>query len=103
MNRSDFVRLLGQLASLSPKQRAQLQGALTELHDAGTSAVAHLIPAPRSARTARRQPDNFALGAAAMGWPACAAALAAEPAMHSPAPHWPTCAIVSNGCAMRRP
>ena len=48
MNRGDFVRLLGQLASLSPKQRAQLQGALTELHDAGTSAVAHLIPGPQA-------------------------------------------------------
>lgn len=48
MNRSDFVRPLGQLASLSPKQRTQLQGVLTALHDAPTSAVAHLLPGPET-------------------------------------------------------
>ena len=48
MNRSDFVRLLGQLESLSPKQRTQLQGALTELPGAPTSAIAHIIPGPEA-------------------------------------------------------
>jgi transposase-like protein len=46
MNRSDFVRLLGQLASLSPKQLAQVQGVLTALPDTATSAVARILPGP---------------------------------------------------------
>jgi transposase-like protein len=48
MNRSDFARLLDQLGSLSPKQRAQVQGILTALPDTAPSAVARIIPGPEA-------------------------------------------------------
>jgi transposase-like protein len=48
MNRSDFARLLGQLASLSPKQRAQVQVLLTKMPDTATSAVARILPGPKA-------------------------------------------------------
>lgn len=48
MNRSDFVRLLDQLASLSSKQRAQVQGVLTALPGTPTSAGAPILPGPEA-------------------------------------------------------
>lgn len=46
MNRSDFVKLLGQLASLSPKQRARVHKSLDALALTSASAVASIIPGP---------------------------------------------------------
>ena len=46
MNRGEFVELLGQLATLSAKQRTQVQAALKELGSTAASEVARLIPGP---------------------------------------------------------
>jgi len=46
MNRSDFVKLLDQLTSLSPKQRAQVHKSLDALAQTSASAVASIIPGP---------------------------------------------------------
>jgi transposase-like protein len=76
MNRGDLVRLLGQLASLSPKQRVQLQGALSELADASTSAVAQIIPGPEAcphcqAPAGQLRPWGYSHGLARMRCRAC--------------------------------
>lgn len=46
MGHSDFVKLLGQLASLTQQQRVQMRSALDDLPNASTSAVAGVLPGP---------------------------------------------------------
>lgn len=76
MNRSDFAGLLGQLASLSPKQRTQVQGILAELPDTATSAVAHILPSPQAcphcqAPAEQLRPWGYSHGLARMRCRAC--------------------------------
>lgn len=46
MSHSDFVKLLGQLASLTPQQRSQLRSALDEIPRTTASTIANAIPNP---------------------------------------------------------
>ncbi len=76
MNRGDFSRLLGQLASLSPKQRAQVQGLLSQPPDSATSAVARIIPGPKTcphcqAPAEQLRPWGYSHGLARMRCRAC--------------------------------
>lgn len=76
MNRSDFAGLLGQLASLSPKQRTQVQGILAELPDTATGAVAHIFPSPQAcphcqAPAEQLRPWGYSHGLARMRCRAC--------------------------------
>lgn len=48
MVHSDFVKLLGQLASLSKQQRAQVRSALDSPPNISVSAVASVIPGPKA-------------------------------------------------------
>ena len=47
MVHSDFVKLLGELASLSKQQQAQVRGALDSPPNTSISAVASVIPGPK--------------------------------------------------------
>ena len=48
MGHSDFVKLLGQLASLTPGQRSQVRSALGELPNISATAIASVIPSPNA-------------------------------------------------------
>ncbi|OOG51957.1 IS1595 family transposase [Polaromonas sp. C04] len=76
MGHSDFVKLLGQLAFLTKRQRAQMRSALAELPNTSTSAVASVLPGPNvcphcQAPAAQLRPWGHSHGLARMRCHAC--------------------------------
>ena len=76
MVHSDFVKLLGQLASLTPPQRAQVRSALDERPNATAVAIASVIPSPNvcprcQALGEQLRPWGYSHGLARMRCRAC--------------------------------
>lgn len=76
MVHSDFVKLLGQLASLTPPQRAQVRSALDEFPNATAVAIASVIPSPNvcprcQALGEQLRPWGYSHGLARMRCRAC--------------------------------
>jgi|GEM_PF-5047402 len=72
MVHSDFVKLLGQLASLTPPQRAQVRSALDERSNATAVAIASVIPSPNvcprcQAHSEQLRPWGYSHGLARSG------------------------------------